>query len=369
MSFVVRWRLSMTLLLAAMAVAAATSCGGRSAWARLQWSDDDASWAPTGRSLLFASNRDATPAQGDEGNGRYALYAMGVNGGTLRQLTRPGPCSDEDPVPSPSGSRIAFLRSCGGSTELWVIPNNGGQARSVASDVVSDAGWSPGGHLIAFTRSRDATDPSSPNDLYLVPANGGSARLVAKGGGATALGSSVGAFAWSHDGTRIAFGCQGGSVCATEVGTGAIRRLHLFSSGNDVSSVAWSPDDKELAFVDGSGGSYDPDYSAWVMAADGQHAHRLPRHGEGNVDAVEWLPKHPQVLIINTDYGKAYLIRADGTGKHDLPFDVDTVAPSMDGGKLLFVRRVFDRDGNYYRSAISLANIKTGTTRQLTQGR
>jgi hypothetical protein len=93
----------------------------------------------------------------------------------------------------------------------------------------------------------------------------------------------------------------------------------------------------------------------------------LPRHGEGNVDAVEWLPKHPQVLVINTDFGKAYLIRADGTSTHDLPFDVDTVAPSRDGGKLLFVRRVFDSDGNFYRSTISLANIKTDETRQLTQ--
>jgi Tol biopolymer transport system component len=353
------------LLLAAMVVAGATGCGG--AFARLRWSDDDPSWAPNGRSLFFASNRDATPTQGDKGNGRYALYAMGVNGGRLRQLTRPGPCSDEDPVPSPSGSRIAFLRTCGESTEVWVIPNEGGQPKSIANDVDSDAAWSPGGHLIAFTRSRDATDPSSPDDLFVVPANGGSERRVAKGGGATALGFSVGAFAWSHDGTRIAFGCDGGSVCTDEVGTGAIRRLHLFSSGNDVPSVAWSPDDKELAFVDGSGGSYDPDYSAWVMSADGQHAHRLPRHREGNVDAVEWLPKHPQVLVINTDFGKPYLIRADGTSKHDLPFDVDTVAPSRDGGKLLFVRRVFDSDGNYYRSTISLANIKTDETRQLTQ--
>jgi Tol biopolymer transport system component len=270
-------------------------------------------------------------------------------------------------MPSPSGSRIAFLRSCGGSTELWVIPNKGGQPRSVASDVdFGSAAWSPRGHLIAFTRSRDATDPFPPG-LFVVPANGGSARRVAKGDGATALGSSVGAFAWSHDGTRIAFGCQGGSVCATGVGAGAIRRLHLFSSGNDVSSVAWSPGDKELVFVDGSGGSYDPDYSAWVMAADGEHAHRLPRHGEGNVYAVGWLPKHPQVLVINTDLGKAYLIRADGTSKHDLPFVRGTVAPSMDGGKLLFARPVIDSDGNYYRSAIWLANIKTGETRQLTQ--
>jgi Tol biopolymer transport system component len=319
------------------------------------------------RSILFASNRDATPVQGDGDNGRYALYAMAVDGRGLRQLTRPGPnCSDEYPAPSPSGSRIAFLRTCGQSTDLWMVSSDGRQTTDVAGDV-DDAAWSPDGRSIAFTRPRDTTDPMSPDDLFVLPASGGSARLVAKGD--TTVGFSVGSFAWSHDGTRIAFGCRGGWLCAAGVEKGArtIRRLHHFSSGDDVYSVAWSPDDRELAVVDGSGGSYDPDYSAWVMAADGKHAHRLPRHGEGNVDAVAWLPEHPQVLVINTDYAKAYLMRADGTGKHDLPFAVDTIAPSLAGDKALFVRRVFDSDGNYDRSAISLANLKTGQVQQLTQ--
>jgi WD40 repeat protein len=96
-------------------------------------------------------------------------------------------------------------------------------------------------------------------------------------GGRTGFGSSVGGFAWSHDGTRIAYGRQGGSICVADIRTGATRRIHRFWSGNDVSSVAWSPDDKQIAFIDGSGGSYDPNYSAWVMAADGHHALRLPR--------------------------------------------------------------------------------------------
>jgi Tol biopolymer transport system component len=95
----------------------------------------------------------------------------------------------------------------------------------------------------------------------------------------------------------------------------------------------------------------------------------LQRDGEGNVDAVQWLPKHSQVLVINTDDASLYLVHADGTQKNDLPFEVDDVSPSPDGKNLLFVRRVFDSSGSYYRSAISRANLNTGQTQQLTQRR
>jgi Tol biopolymer transport system component len=350
----------------AAVIALAVSCGGSSS-TRLRWSDDDAGWMPDGRSIVFVSNRRATPAAWGTDGGPWGLYVMAVDGRKLRRLTAPGGgCDDRDPAPSPDGLEIAFLRDCGSTGNLMVVSSEGGLPRLLARgpDLFS---WSPDGRLIAFTRTRDASDPFSPDDLFVVPTSGGSVRLAAKGDGTTALGSSVGGFAWSHDGTRIAFGCQGGSLCVDKMRTGTIRRLHLFSRGNDVSSVEWSPDDNELAFVDGSGGSYDPNYSAWVMAADGHHTLALPRHGEGNVDALEWLPNHPQVLLINTDYAKAYLIRADGTSKHDLPFEVDTISPSTDGSKLLFVRRVFDSEGSYYRSAISVATLRTGQTERLTQ--
>jgi Tol biopolymer transport system component len=151
--------------------------------------------------------------------------------------------------------------------------------------------------------------------------------------------------------------------------SGTTRRPPRQFPAGDVSSVTWSADDKQLAFVDGSGGSYEPNYSAWVMSSDGEGAHRLPRYGEGNVDAVQWLPRHRRVLIVDTDSPSLYLIHPNGTHKSDLPFDVADDLPSPDGRKLLFVDRVSDSSGSYYRSAISLANLDTGQTQQLTQTR
>jgi Tol biopolymer transport system component len=95
---------------------------------------------PDGRWIAFASNRGATPVQGEESNGRYALYRLRIRGGELQRLMRPDTCSEQDPVPSSSGNQIAFLRYCPGQgqTDLWVIPSTGGQPRGVALAVDSD---------------------------------------------------------------------------------------------------------------------------------------------------------------------------------------------------------------------------------------
>jgi Tol biopolymer transport system component len=323
--------------------------------------------------IVFASNRGAPPVEGDIENGQYEVYTQSVNGGELRRLTQVGQCDDRAPIPSPDGGEVAFVRDCPRwyGEDLMVVSSGGGQPTTLATRV-DTAAWSPDGRLIAFTRVRDPLDPLSEEDLWVVAADGGHLRRVAEGQHGW-LSGSVGAFAWSHDGGQIAFGCQGGSLCVANMRTGTVRRLHRFSADNDVSSLAWSRDDEELALVDGSGGSYNPDYSAWIMARDGEHTHRLPRYGEGNVDALEWLPNRPQEVVVETDVSNVYLVRVDGTHKHDLPVEVDDagidcVSASADGSKLLFVRTVFGGSGDYYyRSAIWRANLKTGQIRQLTQ--
>jgi Tol biopolymer transport system component len=336
-------------------------CGSPSP-AQLRWSDDDAVWSPNGRTIFFDSNRGATPVQGDASNGTYALYSLRSAGGKRRRLTHNG-CDDHDPLPSPNGREIAFDRTCCDTctTVLMLVSSSGKHESALASNPNFFA-WSPDGRSIAFTRERDPTDPTSNYSLWDVRPGHRPRLLVTSR-------FAVDGFGWSRDGKHIAFGCGLGSVCVIDVRTGAVRRLHRSRTSNDrdVFSVAWSRDDKEIAFVDGSGGSYDPNYSAWVMTAGGADAHRLPRFGEGNVDDVQWLPGRPGVLLVNTDYASVYLVDADGRNKHDLPFEADTVAPSRKGTRVLFVRRVFYDDGTYDRSALSLANLKTGKTERLTQ--
>jgi Tol biopolymer transport system component len=274
-------------------------------------------WESGGHSIVFASNRGATLEERNTDGGQWSIYVIGINGRGLRRVTPPDGCRDDDPVPSPNGDEIAFVRSCDSSSggDLMVVSSKGGTPRLLAARLddyqpVTELAWSPDGRLIAYPRIRHPADPDfSPDDLWMAEAATGQLRRVAQ---------AVGGFAWSHDGRKLAFGC-GDSLCVRDMRSGTTRRTprHL-PAGNDVSSVAWSADDKQLAFVDGSGGSYQPNYTAWIMSSDGKRAHRLPRYGEGNVDNVQWLPRHPQVLVIESEQG-VYLLHADGTGKADFP--------------------------------------------------
>jgi Tol biopolymer transport system component len=371
------------LLLAAVAIALA-GCGGTSGSSSLRWTDDDAVWMPGGRSIVFTSNRQAKPAQWSQDGGSWRLYRMRLQPDGApqqpRPLTSPGGhgCVDEYPAPSRNGEKVAFVRNCSGeqTEHLMVVSSDGGPAKTLATNVDgyvllggAPLAWSPDGRLIAFVRDRNPNSDFSNTDLWVADPIHGRLHRVAKGTGDQGYGSSIGGYAWSPRGQTIAFGCEGGSVCVADIHSRTIRRLHRFSSQDDVPSVAWSSNGNELAFVDGSGGSYNPDYYAWVMNTNGTHLHRVCRYCDGNADVVQWLPRHPQELVLTTDAASVYLIGIAGRRPHELPFEADIVAPSPNGKRLLFVRRVFDSQGNYYRSAVSLAGLNAANTQKLTQNR
>jgi Tol biopolymer transport system component len=293
----------------------------------------------------------------------YDVYVMNADGTGVRRLTHDH-FSDSWPSFAPDGKEVAYARSTstGPSMELDVIPSDGGRRRALATNPDGPASWSPDGRLVAFPRSR-SFNTLGADDLWVVPAEGGSARRVAKG--------DVTSFAWSHKGRRIAFGCHNGSLCLVSARGGPVRQLtHVGSAsgfGAGIPSVAWSADDRELAFVEGTGGSLNPDYSAWVIGVNGNGLRRLPRFGEGNVDSIAWLPRHPQTLLVNTDTATVYLLGTDGAHKRDLPLEAGEISISPSGRKLLFALEVYEGDGIRYHSAISVFDLDAGSVERLTQ--
>ena len=113
-----------------------------------QFDDDGApEWTPDGRALLFSAVRNPE-WQRDPFNSE--IYALDVASGALRALTsRIGP--DAAPLPSPDGSRIAYLgfddtRRTYENTELYVMNRDGGTARSLSAALdlsIDDAQWAP----------------------------------------------------------------------------------------------------------------------------------------------------------------------------------------------------------------------------------
>jgi dipeptidyl aminopeptidase/acylaminoacyl peptidase len=118
------------------------------------WDDGPPSWTPDGTRLLFSSNRHED-REYDPANSE--IYAVDVAFGTTRALTdRHGP--DTSPVPSPDGTRTAYLGSdehyVGYEiTRLYVMNGDGGNVRVVTSRLdrdVQDPVWSADGRGLYF---------------------------------------------------------------------------------------------------------------------------------------------------------------------------------------------------------------------------
>jgi len=84
------------------------------------------------------------------------------------------------------------------STDLWLVPTDGGPARPFTSHAASEGEpvWSPDGQWIAFTAKRDGDEESQ---LYVIPLAGGEARRV------TQVPTGVSAIKWFADSRRVAF--------------------------------------------------------------------------------------------------------------------------------------------------------------------
>jgi lysyl oxidase/WD40 repeat protein len=116
-------------------------------------------WSPDGRELVYS-------AAGD-------LFVVPAGGGTPRQLTS-GPTTDRQPDWSTRGE-VVYVSD----TAVLAIPAAGGTPRQVTSGMPPDSGpsWAPSGARLAFSRSDGAG-----SDLYVVNADGSSPRRLARNG-------------------------------------------------------------------------------------------------------------------------------------------------------------------------------------------
>ena len=84
------------------------------------------------------------------------------------------------------------------TTDLWLVPTAGGDARQLTSDKANDTSpmFSPDGKHIAFVSKRG---DDKENQIYVIPVDGGEARRV------TQVPTGAGAPKWFPDSKRVAF--------------------------------------------------------------------------------------------------------------------------------------------------------------------
>jgi dipeptidyl aminopeptidase/acylaminoacyl peptidase len=122
------------------------------------WSIRDAVWSPDGKSL-------ATVLQN---SGWNHIYLLPAKGGEPKAITD-GAFEDEDPTFSPDGKSLSFISNRGllETTNLWIVPVAGGEARQVATfdtpGMTSQPQWAPDSKSIYFNHQ----SPVETTDLLV----------------------------------------------------------------------------------------------------------------------------------------------------------------------------------------------------------
>ncbi len=127
--------------------------------------DNDLSWSPDGKKLVFLSDRGNQPD----------VYTLDIATKQTTRLTNDKE-SESNPTYSPDGRWILFAKA-GGEPGLYIIPATGGEVRKLAAGNGSNNfgvgitafAFSPDSRWIAFSRM----DKYSGNDVWIVPAIGG----------------------------------------------------------------------------------------------------------------------------------------------------------------------------------------------------
>ena len=218
-------------------------------------------WSPDGRSIAFESSSE--------------LYVVNADGSGRRVLTRLWNGRTASLAWSPDGRKLLFLGD-GGCGDfcfgLYVLNADGSGLRDLTRTLAgggrpragpaSDPVWSPDGRRIAFVRLNTRLG------VYVVNADGTGVRNLTP----KPIGAAYATPAWSPDGRKIAFASErdGNSEIDLMNADGSGQRNLTRNLAYD-GDPAWSPGGQKITFVSNRDGRYE----VYVMNADGSGQRRL----------------------------------------------------------------------------------------------
>jgi Tol biopolymer transport system component/serine/threonine protein kinase len=234
-------------------------------------SEDQAAFSPDGKQIAFAWS-------GETGDNQDIYTKLVDVGAPLRLTTNPAP--EYNPVWSPDGRFVAFLRQSSESSGVYLIPSLGGPERKLAETFPKPAtfiehclDYSQDGKLLAISDKGSQLDPFSIFILSIE--TGEKRRLTSPPVGL--LGDSSPAF--SPDGKFLAFvrAASAGvfDIYIIPVAGGEPRRLTF--DNTQVKSLAWTSGGREIVFTSWRGGSIS---NLWRISAAGGSLERVVGVGQ-----------------------------------------------------------------------------------------
>ena len=183
------------------------------------------------------------------------LYSTGTNGRGLKQLTF-GKRNDHSPAWSPDDKSIAFIRKKETSSQIWLLPIDGGEAKPLTKlprGTISGIKWSPNGKKI----------------LFLFHPLGKEVIVSKDGKIETPVYRQIKEIWYRLDGQGF-FDSENTHVWVANGKTGSAKQL-VFGDYDDM-FPCWSPDGKEICFV-----SFRE--KNWRQRLDEQDIYRVPVNG------------------------------------------------------------------------------------------
>jgi Tol biopolymer transport system component len=222
-----------------------------------------------------------------------------------------------------------------GKGEIAVVNANGSGLRVLTHDKVTefDPVWSPDGHKIAFIRPTAHTS----SQVWVMNVDGTAQHSLTRLRTAPSLYSADDepALSWSPDGRQIVFSAfpsqQGGEqqLYLLNVRTHALKRLPTVSVG--AINPAWAPNGRWIAFV----GAHAPG-QVFLMSTRSHHVHALVSHGGKKVtgQGIAWSPDSSR-LVYNA-LGKLTVFNLETRTFHVVPVEGSSPSWSPDGRWIVF---------------------------------
>jgi TolB protein len=267
----------------------------------------------------------------------------------------PGPAGALLPALRPSlplaRQQLAFSRVVGEPGDIYVLNGDGSGLVAVTHNIAAGStvrdllpAISPDGKRIAFASDRDNPQRTTHywSELYVMDVDGSHVRRMLhsplSGSGATSP-------AWSPDGRNILFldgDDRTAGIWTVDVDTTKTRVLTSGPAREADYAPAWSPDGRRIAFSHGIG-------ELWLMDRSGGHRRRVldhdgtaPSWAPDNRTVVVFAQSQNQVQTVDTESGQKRLITS-GNAEHRDPSwsgDGNWIAYSYDADKRYDPRNV-----------------------------